>query len=58
MPLKGRNAQGEEFSFELGMKPSDAMPGWEAAIPTMLEGEVGLPSPKPWPYAGSVNGDA
>jgi hypothetical protein len=37
-----RNVQGQEFSFELGITPSDAMPGWESAIPTMLEGEVGF----------------
>ena len=31
---------GEAFEFELGMEPSDAIAGWECAIPTMREGEI------------------
>lgn len=33
--------QDQFFEYELGMKPSDAIKGWDVAVPTMKEGEVG-----------------
>lgn len=35
-----RGPDNEAFEFELGMEPSDAIAGWECAIPTMREGET------------------
>jgi len=35
-----RGPGSEVFEFELGVEPSDAIAGWEHAIPTMLEGET------------------
>jgi len=41
--LDSSHGPGQEvFEFELGMEPSDAIPGWESALPTMREGEAAL----------------